>query len=536
MRRALRASNWQRTAINNLMMAASLITIAIGSLTVQAQNETRQAAKPKAERQRIGQAKTGQSLANPQTTSATTSPSSPGAVFTNTTPITIDDVTTATPYPSTINVSGLSGTIPTTAGSVKVTINGYSHTFSDDTAIVLVGPTGAALLIQDGVTDDAISNVTYTISDTGATQLPDVNTFTAGTYKPTAYYMNDDFPAPGPGTTYGNPGPADAGTATFSSVFGGTAPNGAWNLYITDNDIGDTGTISGGWSLEITTGVTPPARTRFDYDGDGRADVSVFRPSSGVWYLNRSTQGFSAAQFGQSGDAIAPGDFDGDGKTDLAVFRSATGVWYRLNSATNTVSTTAFGQSGDVARPGDFDGDGRADIAVFRPSSGVWYRLNSSNGAFAATAFGQSGDVPVVGDFDGDQKTDLTVFRPSTGAWYRLSSNGGAVVTTQFGQSGDVPVAADYDGDTRADIAVFRPATGVWYRLNSNGGGFVATQFGQSGDAPVAADYDGDAKADIAVFRPSNGTWYRLSSNGGAVVTTQFGQSGDVATPNAFNQ
>ena len=304
----------------------------------------------------------------------------------------------------------------------------------------------------------------------------------------------------------------------------GTGANPGWNI--------DTISISGGYNC-VNAGTT---RTAFDYDGDGRADVSVFRPSSGVWYLNRSTQGFSAAQFGQSGDAIAPGDFDGDGKTDLAVFRSATGVWYRLNSATNTVSTTAFGQSGDVARPGDFDGDGRADIAVFRPSSGVWYRLNSSNGAFAATAFGQSGDVPVVGDFDGDQKTDLTVFRPSTGAWYRLSSNGGAVVTTQFGQSGDVPVAADYDGDTRADIAVFRPATGVWYRLNSNGGGFVATQFGQSGDAPVAADYDGDAKADIAVFRPSNGTWYRLSSNGGAVVTTQFGQSGDVATPNAFNQ
>src|SRR4051812_34105625 len=74
----------------------------------------------------------------------------PETVFTNSTPITINDNTTANPYPSTIAVSGLSGTIPTTPGSVKVTINGFSHTFPDDVAMLLVGPTGAALLIQDG--------------------------------------------------------------------------------------------------------------------------------------------------------------------------------------------------------------------------------------------------------------------------------------------------------------------------------------------------------------------------------------------------
>ena len=457
--------------------------------------------------------------------------------FSNTAAITINDNAPATPYPSNITVSGLSGN-----KNIKLTLTGFAHTFPSDVDVLLVGPGGQKFVpMSDAGGTSAVTNVNITLTDTAAAAVP--APVTTGDWKPTNVDTTTDvFPAPAPTAPYNNPAPA--GTETFVSTFGtsGATMNGTWSLYVRDDAGIDVGQIAGGWSLTFeandyncsVTGGT--ARTAFDYDGDGRADVSVFRPSSGVWYLNRSTQGFSAAQFGQSGDAIAPGDFDGDGKTDLAVFRSATGVWYRLNSATNTVSTTAFGQSGDVARPGDFDGDGRADIAVFRPSSGVWYRLNSSNGAFAATAFGQSGDVPVVGDFDGDQKTDLTVFRPSTGAWYRLSSNGGAVVTTQFGQSGDVPVAADYDGDTRADIAVFRPATGVWYRLNSNGGGFVATQFGQSGDVAAAADYDGDQRADIAVFRPSNGTWYRLSSNGGAVVTTQFGQSGDVATPNAFNQ
>ncbi|MEJ7665423.1 MAG: FG-GAP-like repeat-containing protein [Hymenobacter sp.] len=67
-------------------------------------------------------------------------------------------------------------------------------------------------------------------------------------------------------------------------------------------------------------------RTRFDFDGDGRADISVFRPSDGIWYLNQSTNGFSATQFGLSTDKITPADYDGDGKTDIAVYRD--GTWY----------------------------------------------------------------------------------------------------------------------------------------------------------------------------------------------------------------
>src|SRR5947208_10924784 len=74
----------------------------------------------------------------------------PQTVFTNSSTITINDANPATPYPSNITVSGLSGTIPATAGSVKVTINGFSHTYPDDVGILLVGPTGAALLLQDG--------------------------------------------------------------------------------------------------------------------------------------------------------------------------------------------------------------------------------------------------------------------------------------------------------------------------------------------------------------------------------------------------
>jgi hypothetical protein len=41
-----------------------------------------------------------------------------------------------------------------------------------------------------------------------------------------------------------------------------------------------------------------------DYDGDGRYDQAVYR--GGIWYLNQSTSGFSAAQFGLAADNPIP--------------------------------------------------------------------------------------------------------------------------------------------------------------------------------------------------------------------------------------
>ncbi|MBA3694593.1 MAG: VCBS repeat-containing protein, partial [Acidobacteria bacterium] len=103
---------------------------------------------------------------------------------------------------------------------------------------------------------------------------------------------------------------------------------------------------------------------------------------------------FAGVQFGVNGDVPAQGDFDGDGKTDQAVYRPSAGAWYILRSTNSTVQSTPFGTSGDVASVGDYDGDGRSDIAVFRPSNGTWYYINSSNGANGSVQFGANGDLP----------------------------------------------------------------------------------------------------------------------------------------------
>ncbi len=269
----------------------------------------------------------------------------------------------------------------------------------------------------------------------------------------------------------------------------------------------------------LTINQAGASATRFDFDGDGRADISVFR--SGMWFLLQSTTGFVSTQFGLATDTLVPADFDGDGRTDIAVFRA--GVWYILRSSDSQVAIYNFGITGDVPVPADFDGDGRSEIGVFR--NGVWYLLNLATSQSSQGQFGLAGDRPVAGDYDGDGKADLAVYR--NGTWFVQRSASG-FVAVQFGLGSDRPVPADYDGDGRTDPAVYRD--GVWHVL-ADFQNYSATQFGLAGDVPAAADYDGDGRADPAVYRA--GTWYLLRSTQG-FAATQFGLPGDTAVPSVY--
>ena len=260
-----------------------------------------------------------------------------------------------------------------------------------------------------------------------------------------------------------------------------------------------------------------------DFDGDGKSDVSVFRPSNGAWYLQQSSAGFTGLAFGFGTDKLVPADYDGDGKTDVAVYRG--GTWYLQRSTAGFTGVT-FGDANDIPVPADYDGDGKADIAVFRPSNGTWYLLQSSAG-FTGVAFGQNGDKPVAGDYDGDGKADIAVNR--AGTWYIQRSQLG-FYGVQFGDGNDKLVPADYDGDGKTDVAVFRPSNGTWY-LQQSTNGFAGIAFGLGTDIPVPADYDGDGKADVGVFR--NGTWYLNRSSQG-FFGVAFGASTDQPLPNVF--
>lgn len=274
------------------------------------------------------------------------------------------------------------------------------------------------------------------------------------------------------------------------------------------------------------------AGQKFTIRQAGRVFPRVFRPGNQNWYLFENYSNIVTTTWGESGDIPISGDFDGDGKADVAIWRPTDGMWWTFSLPTISVSMKQWGLWGDVPVPADYDGDSKTDFAVYRPANGTWYIIPSTNPAAIITQqWGLWGDTPEPGDYDGDGKTDLAVWRPASGTWWIIpSSNPGAAFTRQWGLWGDIPVPADYDGDGKTDFAVYRPANSVWYIVPStNPGTAIVQQWGLWNDIPVPGDFDGDGKADFAIWRPSDGMWWVIpSSNPAAAFGQQWGLPGDM--------
>jgi hypothetical protein len=165
----------------------------------------------------------------------------------------------ASPYPSTIQVSGLAGA---TIRDVNVKLRGYSHTFPDDVDVLLVGParTGKdALIMSDAGGGRDLTGVRLTIDDEAPSPLPNrsrrlAKPIVSASYKPSNYIgtMKSDGTVPTepdifPGVTY-------SGKVKLSA-FNRARPNGTWRLYVVDDGHADTGQFAGGWTLQITARV-----------------------------------------------------------------------------------------------------------------------------------------------------------------------------------------------------------------------------------------------------------------------------------------
>ena len=267
------------------------------------------------------------------------------------------------------------------------------------------------------------------------------------------------------------------------------------------------------------------------------ADLAVWRPSSGVWWvLGGPGSQQTAFQWGGGSDVPVPGDFDGDGKTDFAIFRPSQGEWWIFKSSDSTYYATNFGTSGDQPVVADYDGDGRTDIAVFRPDAqaglGYWYVLRSSDAQVDSYQYGLNTDLLAPADYDGDGKADLAVFRASNTTFYSYLSSQSSTISVGMGTNG-TPVSADFDGDGKANFALLNGNS--WVIMNAAHTQTSSTAWQNSGDIPVPNDYDGDGIVDIATWRDSNGTWYiRQSTKLGTqdeLRQVQWGSSGDIPVP-----
>ena len=316
-----------------------------------------------------------------------------------------------------------------------------------------------------------------------------------------------------------------------------------YSWYVLESSTNYTSSRSGGPGPEGVQGYRSPV-PGLDFDGDGKADRTVYNRSTFEWEVSKSTGGYTLFTFGAIDATLVPGDYDGDGFADYGLYFRATGRWLIATSS------VAYSWSIDVTLggvdaapvPDDYDGDGRTDLAVCERRPGVagkWsVRKSSANFAAVETLLDGFGDVTDTllttavqaprdqalryGDVDGDRRFDLTVYNPAIDTnWQSLLSTwvGSTpyvtTLNTRGGGSGWAPVYGDFDGDGRGDRVLYQAATGQWYVILS-GGNFTQTlamNVGGPDWKPVPADYDGDGRTDFAVHQATTGLWYALKSS-----------------------
>ncbi|MBY0524350.1 MAG: pre-peptidase C-terminal domain-containing protein [Gemmataceae bacterium] len=291
-----------------------------------------------------------------------------------------------------------------------------------------------------------------------------------------------------------------------------------------------------------------------------QANVAVFRPGSGQWFIDQVQASYDPAttnqidNFGTVGDVAVRGDWVGDGRMRVGVFRPSTGQWFLSltdtnYTPTNTLQIDNFGQAGDIAVVGKWQGGSIDRIGIFRPSTGQWF-LSTTNTSYTSANtlqidnFGTVGDQAAVGDWDGTGVTKVGAFRAGTSQWFLSLTNtnytpANTLQIDNFGAVGDQAAVGDWDRTGFTKIGVFRAGSSQWFLSTTNTNYTAANtlqidNFGTVGDQAAVGDWLADGTTRIGVFRAGSSQWFLSTTNTNytAANTLQidnFGTVGDQA-------
>jgi subtilisin-like proprotein convertase family protein len=340
-------------------------------------------------------------------------PSAGAQVFSNQTLIKIPATGTSgpsTPYPSAINVTGMTGAVT----NVTATITGFSHTFPNDVDILLVGPSGqnVVLLADTGGSTD-VNNATLTFNQASLNSVP--SPIVSGTFRPTNGGAFTG-PAPAPPAPYGS----------TLALFNGTVPNGTWNLFVFDDAAGDVGQIALGWSLDVTT---------------NGPTIASFAPATGpagtpIVITGTNFTGATAVTFG----GIPAAAFTVNSPTTITATVPA-------NAVTGPITvTTANGSASSTA---NFAVSPPPTITSFTPTSG------KVGTAFSITGTNLTGATAVT--IGGTAATGVTVASPTQiNATVPPGAGAGTIQVTTPGGSGASSSAFQVIHSRRVSLSLTR--------------------------------------------------------------------------------
>jgi hypothetical protein len=415
----------------------------------------------------------------------------------------------ATPYPSNIFVSGLSGNV----GSVTVSLNNISSSNITQTDLLLVGPTGAEIVPFANVGDSStVGGVNITLEDSASGLIPGGSPLTSGSYKPTSITGSPTlvFPAPAPTVASGDYAATD-GAATLTSTFQNTAPNGTWALYAMDNSGNGAATISGGWCVNISpatvavTITTSPSGLLVSADGG----TPTAAPLVENWVPGSShVIATSSPQSGAAGVQYVFSSWSDSGAISHGITVPSTATTYTASFNTQYQLTTQASPSADgTVTPisgGYYAGGAIIPVTATANSGFTFSNWTSTSGSFgsntaASTTFTMpSAPATVTGNF-GNASVQITI----------ATSPANLLVSVDGGPSTAAPLVENWVIGSGHTIATSSP------------------QSGGTGVQYVWSSWSDSGAISHSITVPSSPTTYTASFNTQYQLTTQASPSAD---------